>query len=337
MLGKGRRHAMVVYEEICRHGTPPAGHPAFKNCPRLLEDILNLTGLPEISLPDRQTDGQTAKFLLKTHDNLEIESVLIPMQSGGTLCISSQVGCRMGCTFCETGRMGLIRNLTTEEIVSQVFAARHLLKHQVRNVVFMGMGEPFDNYDAVMRAARVLMDPMGFGFGKKNITVSTSGCVEGILRFIEEGLDTPNLAVSINAPKDEIRNKLMPVNRKHNMQKLYEAMQAYCRKTGRQILAAYVLIKEVNDSLEYADKLAEYLSGLDVKINLIPYNPQSCDRFQPPELAVLEAFAERLRGRGYYTLLRVTKGRSIMAGCGQLGNLKLRKQRKYEVGSIEEV
>jgi 23S rRNA (adenine2503-C2)-methyltransferase len=325
-LGKGRQHAEFIYQSICRQGRSPQNHPAFKNCPLLLENILNLTDFTPLPLAWHQSDGHTAKFLLKTHDQLEIESVLIPMQSGGTLCISSQVGCRMGCAFCETGRMGLLRNLTVEEIVSQVFVARHVLGFSFRNVVFMGMGEPFDNYEAVLAAARVLMDPKGFKFGRKNITISTSGCVDQIYRFAEEGPDAPNLAVSVNAPNNEIRNRLMPINKKFDMARLYEAMQFYGQKTGRQILAAYVLMKEINDSLEHAELLAQFLQGLDVKINLIPYNPQSKDRFQPPELIVLESFASFLRSRGYYTLLRVTKGRSIMAACGQLGNLELRKK-----------
>lgn len=328
-LGKGRQHAVLFYESICRRGTPPPStHPAFKNCPELYNEIIKLAVLPCLDICGSQSEGHTTKFLLKTAEGLEVESVLIPMQSGGTLCISSQVGCRMGCSFCETGRMGLLRNLTAAEIVSQVFAAYHLLGCRFRNIVFMGMGEPFDNYNEVIQAAKVLMDPKGFGFGKKHVTISTSGCVEGILEMANATFDTPNLAVSINAPTDELRNRLMPINRKHQMAELYEAMQFYCQKTSRQILTAYVLMKGVNDRLEDADRLALYLRGLDVKINLIPYNSQSKDRYQPPDLFDLEAFATRLRSHGYYTLLRLTKGHSIMAACGQLGNLQLRKKNR---------
>lgn len=327
VLGRGKQHAVLVYENFLRKGAVLHDHPAFKNCPMLLEEIISHTEWPDLNISNTRLEGETSKFLLKTIDNLEVESVLIPMQSGGTLCISSQVGCRMGCAFCETGRMGLLRNLSAEEIIGQVFAARHLLKFSFRNIVFMGMGEPFDNYDEVIKAVSLLMDPKGLGFGRKHVTISTSGCLDGIYRLAEAGADMPNLAVSINAPTDELRNKLMPVNRKHNMHDLYQAMFSYCQKTSRQILAAYVLIKDMNDSLEHADLLAEYLQNLDVKINLIPYNPQSRDRYQPSESSVIEAFAKRLRQKGYYTLLRLTKGRTIMAGCGQLGNLELRKKR----------
>lgn len=325
-LGKGRQHAILVYEELFRTGQIQGITPAFKNAQSLLKEIMQLTELRLLELFGEKQEGKTGKFLLKTQDQLEIESVLIPMQSGGTLCVSSQVGCRMGCAFCETGRMGLLRNLSTEEIVSQVFSARHVLGFDFRNIVFMGMGEPFDNYDSVMQAVKVLNDPKGFGFGRKQITISTSGCTEGIERLMQEGEHAPNLAVSINAPHDLLRNRLMPINKKHNLKDLYECMQRYCAKTKRQILIAYVLIKGQNDSLEHANQLAEYLWGLDIKINLIPYNPQSRDRFEAPEESAVEAFTMRLRELGYYTLKRLTKGQGIMAACGQLGNVKLRRK-----------
>lgn len=325
-LGKGALHASLIYEELMRTGEIHAQNPAFNNAQKLLEEIKALIDLklPEIS--SQKTDGITGKFLIKTSDSLEVESVLIPMQSGGTLCVSSQVGCRMGCTFCETGRMGLLRNLTPEEIVSQIFIARHVLKFSFRNIVFMGMGEPFDNYDNVMQAVKILNDPNGFGFGRKHIAVSTSGCIDGIDRLINEGKHAPNLAVSINAPTDEMRNKLMPVNRKYNMQALREAMQRYSDQTNREILVAYVLLKGHNDQIEHAELLANYLQGLDVKVNIIPYNPQSRDRFQQPDEETVEAFLQCLRSRGLYTLRRLTKGKEIMAACGQLGNVKLRQQ-----------
>lgn len=326
-LGKGAQHALLVYEDFFRHGCATGNHPAFSNCKSLYDAIVESTDFCLPTVSGNRSDGMTGKFLVQTHDKLEVESVLIPMQAGGTLCISSQVGCRMGCAFCETGKMGLLRNLTTEEIVSQVFIARHELKMTFRNIVFMGMGEPFDNYDAVMKAVRVLGDAHGFGFGKKNMTVSTSGCVDGIEKLQQETGWTPNLAVSINAPSDELRNKLMPVNRRYSLSDLHHAMLSYNQSTGRQILVAYVLMKDVNDSLEHADQLAAYLRQLNVKINLIPYNPQSRDRFERPETSVLENFTTRLRNHGYYTLLRLTKGTDIMAACGQLGNLALRKER----------
>lgn len=330
LLGKGSRHAGLAYEEWYRTGAIQGKDLSFHQAEEILSAILKHTTvtLPEVVKVD--SDGETTKFLLRTHDRLEIESVLIPMQAGGTLCISSQVGCRMGCTFCETGRMGLLRNLTTEEIVSQVFIARFRLGLKVRNIVFMGMGEPLDNYDQVMQAIKVLTDPHGLGFGIRQLTISTSGKVEGIYQLLTEKGYIPNLAVSVNAPTDEMRNRLMPVNRKHDMQALYDAMQAFCRQTNREILVAYVLIHGENDTVEHADRLASYLKGLPVKINLIPYNPQSHDRYQAPSPESIDAFNARLRGHGYFTLLRQTKGQPIMAACGQLGNLALRAQLRKE-------
>lgn len=334
LLGRGKIHAELIYKELFRYGNIQGRHPAFNNSKTLLQEMLNLINIELPSISNEKHDGKTGKFLLKTDDQYEVESVLIPMQAGGTLCVSSQVGCRMGCTFCETGRMGLLRSLRVEEIVSQIFIARHIIGFDFRNVVFMGMGEPFDHYDAVMKAVRILYEPQGFGFGQKQITISTSGCVDGIERLTEETGPTPNLAVSINAPEDTLRDRLMPVNRKYNLATLRSAMDLYCSKTGRSILVAYVLMKGVNDSLEQAEQLAIYLKGADVKINLIPYNPQSCDRYQASEMASLEAFAHHLRNKGFYTLLRLTKGQEIMAACGQLGNVKLRQELRAARNSL---
>ena len=281
-------------------------------------------------------EGETVKFLLKFVDGLESESVVIPMESGATLCISSQIGCKMGCAFCETGKMGLIRSLKAEEIVAQVFWARHLLGKEIRNIVFMGMGEPFDNYDEVVQAIAVLTDSGGMGFGPSRITVSTSGRVDGIRRMIQEVDPAVNLAVSVNAPTDGVRNRIMPVNKKWAMQELKEVMREYCSHPRREIFAEYVLLKGVNDSLEDADHLAEYLEGLRVKVNLIPYNPQKRDRFAPPEKGDMEAFLARMRERGYQALLRGTKGQKIMAACGQLGNVELRGwDKRVAKGSLD--
>ncbi len=300
---------------------------------KLVEEMVAFTdfSLPELS--SELVEGETAKFLLKFSDGLESESVLIPMESGITICLSSQVGCRMGCAFCETGKMGLIRHLTTEEIVAQVFYAKYRLSRAVRNLVFMGMGEPLDNYDAVMQAVKVLTDPAGMGIGPSRITISTSGRVAEIYRLIEDADPALNLAVSVNAPSDGIRSKLMPVNKQWDMQALYQAMLSYCAHPRREILVEYVLIRGINDGLEHADLLANYLKGLRVKVNLIPYNPQRRDRFQPPLEEQKEAFLKGMREHGYQTQLRGTKGQKIMAACGQLGNVEVRRKRIEQFSS----
>jgi 23S rRNA (adenine2503-C2)-methyltransferase len=327
-LGKGERHARLIYEEWFRTGQVSGKNPAFNNAQKLYQDILDLTDFSYLSLSNKHHDGATGKVLLQTRDHLEIEAVLIPMRAGGTLCVSSQVGCKMGCSFCETGRMGLLRNLTAAEIVSQLFVARFILNFSVRNIVFMGMGEPFDNYDSVMQAFRIMIDPHGFGFGPNHITISTSGRIDGIQKLMQEKGAIPNLAVSINAPNDVLRNTLMPVNRQYPLSDLYQVMDQFCRTTKKEILIAYVLLKDRNDSLEHAQELANYLKGLSVRINLIPYNRQSHDRYESSEREHIDLFATVLRKAGYNCLIRQTKGDKIMAACGQLGNLKLKQLRK---------
>jgi 23S rRNA (adenine2503-C2)-methyltransferase len=327
LFGKGRHHAARLYSDWYRksHVRDIRGWAE----PQAVALVRKMIDATDFVLPERSAvneEGETIKFLLKFSDGLESESVLIPMEAGTTICISSQVGCKMGCTFCETGKMGLIRHLNCEEIVAQVFWARFGLAKTVRNIVFMGMGEPFDNYDAVMRAVAVLTDIGGMGFGPSRITISTSGKIDAILRMSREADPALNLAVSVNAPTDAIRNRIMPVNKQWGMAELKHAMQEYCAHPRREILIEYVLLKGINDSLEAADLLAEYLRGIRVKVNLIPYNPQTRDRFAPPEIEDREAFLKRMRDRGYQTLLRGTKGQQIMAACGQLGNVNVRRE-----------
>ncbi len=320
---RGKTHAERLYRHWMQ-GQPLSTLEVEPQARPLIEEIAGMTDFSLPTLSRLTEEGGTVKYLLKLHDGLECESVIIPMRGFATLCISSQIGCRMGCTFCETGRMGLIRSMTTEEIVAQVYYATRVLQKPVRNIVFMGMGEPLDNFEAVMRAVSVLTDPGGLNFGHARITISTSGRVDEIDQLTLSADPALNLAVSVNAPNDAIRRKIMPVNVKWNMAALKEAMVRYCAHPRRQILIEYVLLKDVNDSLESADELAAYLQGLNVKVNLIPYNPQSRSRFAPPDADVQAAFLARMRDHGYLTMLRKTKGRAIMAACGQLGSKSAR-------------
>jgi 23S rRNA (adenine2503-C2)-methyltransferase len=325
-LGKGSRHAALIYTTWMKEGIKLPLERIEPQAALLVQKILEIT---DFSLPLEvgfKEEEETKKFLLKDATGLEIETVAIPMKAGVTLCLSSQVGCRMGCAFCETGRMGLLKNLSVVEIVAQVFIARFYHNIPVRNIVFMGMGEPLDNFNTLIQAIRVLTDSSGLHFGPSRITVSTSGDVDQIYLFMQSVPVALNLAVSVNAPNDLIRNRLMPINKRWNMQALKEAMIAYCSHPRRQILAEYVLMKDINDSVDCADELAAYLKGLRVKVNLIAYNAQSKSRFAPPEFGVQESFRLRLQQHGYQVLLRSHKGRGIMAACGQLGNIKLRRK-----------
>ncbi|MCH9627101.1 MAG: putative dual-specificity RNA methyltransferase RlmN [Chlamydiales bacterium] len=285
------------------------------------------------------SDG-SQKLLLKTEDNLLIELVIMPYEKRTTLCLSSQVGCRMGCTFCQTGKMGLKRNLTSGEILAQLLIANQVLsENPVTNVVFMGMGEPLDNYDAVVKACATMIDPEGFNLSKSRVTVSTSGLVPEIKKL---GEDLPvRLAISLHNPDNEKRSRLMPVNRKYSLEELKKVLLDYPASPRHGITFEYVMIEGVNDSLQDAKKLVHFLHGLKAKVNLIPVNPF-------PGVAITASSEERIREFQMYLTkrsipapVRYSKGTDISSGCGQLaakreGELnmdprKLHKQRRLLV------
>ncbi len=320
-LKRGKRHALLFYKTMVRQ-TSLKGVEAHSA--KLIEEISRLV---DFSLPPIQKiveEGEIKKFLLRFSDGLESESVLIPMKSKTTLCVSSQVGCRMGCRFCQTGKMGKIRSLKAEEIIFQWLAA-HTFGKRIDNIVFMGMGEPLDNMEEVLKALFILTDPQGIGLSPSRITVSTSGLVDAMKEFYRLAPRGIQLAVSVNASRDEVRSRIMPVNRKWDMQHLHGAMREYCDLFDHTILVEYVMLQGVNDAQEDALQLAEYLKGLKVKVNLIPYNAQTKAQYasSPPEQIAL--FAKALRATGLQVLLRQNKGRSLMAACGQLGNPDLPK------------
>lgn len=321
-LGKGRLHAQLLYKEWLKRGTQEGRDPAFRNARALHASLCALT---DFSLPEARcfaSASGTKKYGLLTHDGHAIEMVLLPMQSGVTLCLSSQIGCQRACAFCETGRRGLIRSLTVEEITAQLFVARHLLKAPVRNIVFMGMGEPLDNYEATLRAITIFSDMQGFGIGAGRITVSTSGLIPQLLRLAKEAPPSLKLALSLNGSSDAIRSRLMPINRRYNMGQLREAICALTTGGRRKILIEYILIRGMTDSLKDAEELAAYLSGLRITLNLIPYNPQSVTAFERSLPEEVDRFAHRLKELGVRSFIRGTKGDAIMAACGQLGSLK---------------
>ncbi len=221
-----------------------------------------------------EQDGVT-KIVFSLADGLRVESVWIPMPRRSTLCMSSQAGCRMGCAFCRTGSLGLLRNLAAEEIVGQVYAVRHGLGRAIDNIVFMGMGEPLDNFDNVVQAIRVLSDQRGLDIAHSHMTISTAGLTDGIRRLGELGWPGLNLAVSLNAADDELRSQLMPINAVHPLALLKQALQAYPLRKKGVFFIEYVLLKGVNDSRGQAARLARFLEGLPVRVNVIGYNPGS--------------------------------------------------------------
>lgn len=329
-VGRGYEIARSLYRGWYREGRLVRERAEFRNAGVLIEEIIAQSdfSLPEVVAVHEE--GATQKALVRLSDGAEVEMVLIPMggASGArkrtTLCISSQVGCRMGCLFCRTAKMGLVRHLEIHEIVAQVFIAKHLLGVPIANIVFMGMGEPFDNYENVMGALRVLTDPLGFGFGPSRITVSTSGLADKIRQFAIDADPAINLAVSLSAGSDAARARLMPVNREHGMGELREAMVFYTQHPRRRIFIEYVMIRDRNESLEEAARLADYLQGLPVTINLIPYNPIGIVRLQSADSDAIDAFAGALRARGFRVTVRARHGQGIMAACGQLASKRKR-------------
>ncbi len=279
----------------------------------------------------RLVDGNLTKFVQQAHDGLEIESVVVPMQrsrrSWRTLCVSSQVGCARGCRFCETGQLGLLRHLTPAEIVGQVVAAQRDFAGSIRNVVFMGMGEPLDNYDAVAQAIHVLLDPSGLTFAGERITISTVGRVAGIRRLAQLGWRRLNLAVSLNAPNDAIRSQLMPHNRLEPMAELRAALLEYPLRKCQFFMIEYVLIPGVNDARQHALEVAAYLRPLKSVVNVIPYNPRRDSPWPAPAEASVVQFLAWLAETGQMCKRRLTKGRQQMAACGQLGNPELARRR----------
>lgn len=320
-LGRGKIQALDVYKQFVRKGSLNTAPASFSNAPFLFQEMQTLVDReldPMVQIVSDEGSA-TKKFVLQTRDGHRIESVILPMKQKTTVCISSQVGCCRACTFCETGKMGFIRNLEAKEIVGQVFQAKSIASQSISNVVFMGMGEPLDNLQEVMQAFRILSDPNGFAIGRKNITVSTSGQVLGIEELSRFDGVVPNLAVSLNVANDEQRSMLMPINRQFTLARLKAALSLYATLRQQEILIAYVLLEGVNDSEKHAKELLEFVEGLPVKINLISYNAQRGALFKPSSMLVEEQFASFLRTSGYRVLLRRTKGENIMAACGQLG------------------
>lgn len=264
-------------------------------------------------------DG-TTKLTFKCHDNSVVETVFIPSEGRNTLCISSQVGCAMGCTFCWTAKMGLHRNLTTAEIVEQVVQARRRMgdvNGHIGNIVFMGMGEPLHNYDNVVRAIHILTEQKGLDFSRRKITVSTSGLVPALAKL---GHDTDvNIAISLNATTDEQRSRIMPVNDRWDIDELIASLHAYPLEKRQRITIEYVMIQDFNDSLEDAERLVKLLKGLPSKVNLIPFNPHPKSPFLPPAESVVDDFRDYLHSKNMSCFRRKTRGQDEMAACGQLG------------------
>jgi len=273
---------------------------------------------PEARVAGRSADG-SIKYILRLEDDTEVEAVHIVYGERITFCISSQVGCALACSFCLTGTMGLVRNLTPGEILGQVAALARAGRVDLGTVriVFMGMGEPLHNYDAVLGAFRTLVDPRGFGIQARRVTVSTVGLVPGIERLAKED-PRPRLAVSLSAATDAVRDRLVPVNRKHDLKALARACRAFPLRPRERITFEYVLLQGINDGPRDAEGVARLLHGVRAKVNVIPYNDTGLEGFRTPAAPVAARFRDTLLERGIPASIRWSKGRDIGAACGQL-------------------
>ncbi len=266
----------------------------------------------------KSSDG-SIKYRILLDDGNSIESVFLPHKNHNTICVSSQAGCAMGCDFCMTAKMGLIRNLEPSEIINQIFTVVKELPEEkkIRNIVFMGMGEPFHNYKNLMKALEILTDEYGFNFSQRRITVSTSGLLPKIKSFGLEKIKA-NLAVSLNGVTNEVRSKLMPVNKAYNLEKLIKACSEFPLESRKRITFEYILIRDLTDSLQDANSLIHLLHGLKFKINLIPYNNTEGGKYNAPSPEKSRMFQKYLLDHKIIAPLRISKGQDIQGACGQL-------------------
>lgn len=301
---------------------------------KLRQQLNNATciELPKVAKQDNALDG-VIKWVVDTGTGNFIETVYIPEKDRGTLCISSQVGCSLACTFCSTGMQGFNRNLSTAEIIGQVMLANLYLKdkgRRISNVVFMGMGEPLLNEKALYPACDLLLDDLAFGFSRRRVTISTSGVVPALLRMADR---TPvSLAISLHAANDTLRNELVPINQKYPIQELMAACKIYLNAgtQERHILFEYVMLEGVNDSVAQGKKLVTLLKGLSAKVNLIPFNSFPKTQYKTSNKVTIENFQDILFSGGIRTTIRRTRGEDVDAACGQLAGKIVDKTRRIE-------
>lgn len=277
-----------------------------------------MTGRLDLMRVTRSENSGTQKFLWSLKDGKQIESVYIPEGKRRTVCVSSQVGCAMGCAFCATGRLGRSRNLSVFEILEQVLSTWNCIGEKPTNIVVMGMGEPFQNYNHVLKAMTILNHETGSAIGARKITISTCGLVPRIRQYTEEKQPF-KLAVSLNATTDAVRSRIMPINKIYPLEELLKAARFYTNNTRRRITFEYVLIQDINDSPEDASRLLTLLTGLPCKINLIAYNPTSGPFARPPD-SVIQRFAAQIESICAPVTLRLSKGDDINGACGQLAS-----------------
>jgi len=281
------------------------------------ENLLNNFDFSFIKIKLKQEDTDVKKYLFELSDGNLIESVLMYHDYGISICVSSQVGCNMGCAFCESGRLKKVRNLETYEVVQQLLLIEEDIKERISHVVVMGIGEPFDNYNNIMNFIRIINDPKGIDIGARHITVSTCGIVPKIKEFTKD-FSQVNLAISLHAPNDKIRNQIMPISKAYKLDELMNSIKEYIDTTHRRVTFEYIMLEDINDSIECAKELAILLKNLNCYVNLIPYNETENIGFKRTKKMQILAFYDILKKNGINATIRKEFGSKVDAACGQL-------------------
>ena len=324
-LGEKPFRAKQIMEWVYRHKIQSFGE--MTNVKKsFIEQLKNDFSLDLLEVVTHQvsSDG-TQKFLFRLHDGNLIESVLMNNEYGYSICVTTQVGCNMGCVFCASGMKKKLRNLETAEIVMQLLTVEKVTGIKITHIVIMGIGEPFDNYDNVTRFMKIVNYPLGLEIGARHITVSTSGLIPKIREFADFDLQV-NLAISLHAPNNDIRNNIMAVNKSYPIEDLIDAIKYYIDKTNRRVTIEYILLKDINDSRANANELADLLHRLNVYVNLIPYNEVIEKPYKRSTKESMQAFFDQLKKRRINVQLRREQGGDIDAACGQLRSKQMKKE-----------
>ena len=327
--GDKKFRATQVFEWVYRKGA--SSFDEMSNISKdVIEELKNDFYFNNLKIIRKQEDELVKKYLFELSDGNKIESVLMEHDYGLSICISSQIGCNMGCAFCESGRLKKVRNLTVDEMLLQVMEVQKDVGERISHVVIMGIGEPFDNYDNFMDFIRIITDPYALALGQRHITVSSCGIVPKIKEFADEETGV-NLAISLHAPNNELRSKIMKVNRAYKIEEVIDAIKYYLDKTNRRVTFEYILLKDVNDTNECAYELSKLLKGINCYVNLIPYNETENIEFKRSSTSQIGTFYDILKKNNINVTIRKEFGSKVSAACGQLRaevESKLREENK---------
>ena len=315
-IGEKKFKATQVFEWLYQHRVNSMEE--FSNIKKEIREQLQKDFSLELpKVIKREVDTDVEKYLFELEDQERIEAVLMRHNYGLSVCVSSEVGCNMGCKFCESGRLKKVRNLETHEMVGQILVIESLIKERISSVVIMGIGEPLDNYDNVIGFIKIINDAKGIAIGARHITLSTCGIIPKIKDLSDLEIQS-NLAISLHAPNDTLRNKLMPINKAYPLKELIKTIKDYIKKTNRRVTIEYILLKDVNDKKEHAKELANLLRGMNIYVNLIPYNETNHIEFKKSDKQTIDDFYETLQQEKIQVTVRREFGSSISAACGQL-------------------